>query len=105
MTSKFHFESFYLGCVFATGESVTSKPVSCSVTLIESKASVEVARQTFDFDPGTLSVTANMIEAQLRQEFKGVDIVRFSSTYSVPGNGATLLDNLKYVTYDSQKKW
>lgn len=74
------------------------------MTAIGSKASVEVARQDFDFNPGLLSLTAGMIKAELGTDFEGVDSVTFESEYSVSALGATLLDNLKYTTYNAEDK-
>lgn len=103
VTSTFDFDSFYYGCVLATSETLASLPISCTVTVVGSKASKEVARQTFTFNPGTAAVTAPMVKAQLSSQFKGVDTVSFSTVYSIAGNGATLMDNLKYKTYNIQK--
>lgn len=79
-----------------------SFPASCVVTVIGSKASIEVARQSVTFDAA--STAADMAYAELCQSFKGIDTVSLLSTYGVSVGGATLLDNLAYTTYNAQDK-
>lgn len=101
-TKSFDFQQFYFGCVAGTVESVASAPVSCTITVNGFKSGKKVASQAFKYNPG-VAVTAPMTRASLSGSFRGLDKVTFSTSYSVSAAGATLLDNLSYVTYSSKK--
>lgn len=101
-TKYFDFQSFYFGCVAGTVESVASAPVDCTTTVTGYKAGKQVAKQSFNYSPG-VAVTAPMTRASLSYAFKDIDHATFSTSYSVSAGGATLLDNLSYITYSSKK--
>lgn len=101
VTDTFDFQRFYFGCVAATAEAIASTPLSCTVKVQGYRASNEVAEQEFEFSPGLLQLTVDMVEATLNDDFKGVDTVTFTTDYSIPGAGATLLDSLSYKTYNA----
>ena len=109
VTDTFDFDSFYFGCVLATGEAVGSLPKPCTVTVVGYKASIEVARQDFEFDPGTLTANVDMVKAELNDKFRGIDTATFDTEGGELGSVesvlvATLLDDLKYTVYDAKDK-
>lgn len=102
VTDKFDFSNFYFGCVIATQETAASLPSACNITVTGYRASVQVAQQSFEFNPGLLAVTAPLAEAALGEEFKGIDTAKFASDYSVPDVSATLVDSFYYTTYNAE---
>lgn len=63
------------------------------------RAGVKLASQSFKFSPPAGSLTAPMVKATLGFAFNNVDKVMFSTDYGVnQALGATLLDNLNYIT-------
>lgn len=101
VTDTFDFQRFYFGCVAATAEAIASTPLSCTIKVQGYRASNEVAKQEFEFNAGLLQLRADMVEARLNEHFRGVDTVTFTTEYAVPGAGATLLDSLRYKTYNA----
>lgn len=99
-TKVFDFNQFYFGCVAGTVESFASPPVSCTITVTGYNSGNEVASESFDFHPGA-GPTAPMNKAILGPGFKAIDKATFSSKYNVGPAGATLLDNLSYITVSS----
>lgn len=98
-TRFFDFNSFYFGCVIGTLESAASAPVACTVTVTGYRFGVKLASQSFSFNPGPAAVTAPMTKANLGFAFNDVDKVTFSTSYAgSSATGATLLDNLSYIT-------
>lgn len=105
VTATFDFESFYFGCELGTVETGASVPLSCNVTVTGSKATAEIAQESFFFSVETSQALAPMIKAELSEKIKGLDTVTFSSEYeSGQDIGATLLDNLSYTTYNAPTK-
>ncbi|KAE9968119.1 hypothetical protein EG328_004650 [Venturia inaequalis] len=107
VTDTFDFEGFWFGCIGMSVEAVASAPLSCDVTVAGFKASLEVARQTFSFKYNVLTdlLTAPMVKAKLSNAFKGIDSATFSTEYDVTNAvGATLLDSLRYTTYNAKDK-
>lgn len=98
-TEFFDFKSFYFGCVAGAVTSVASAPVECELTVIGYNSSHEVARQTFTYSPG-IALRADMMRADLSDEFRGINHATFESKHDVTGVlGATLLDDLNYTAY------
>lgn len=99
-TKVFDFNQLYFGCVGGTVESFASPPVSCKITVTGYRAGNEVATQSFVYTPGP-GPTAPMERAILGLGFKAIDRATFSTSYNVGPAGATLLDNLSYITASS----
>lgn len=77
------------------------------MTVVGYKASVEVARQSFEFNVGLLAVTADMVQATLSNEFKGIDTATFETEATEDLEDAvvaTLIDSLDYTTYNAEDK-
>ena len=109
VTDFFSFQQFYFGCVAGTLEAIASAPIACTITVTGYRESVQVARQKFSYNPGTV-VTAPMKKVKLSKKFEYIDEVTFTTEYSVPDAGATLLDDLKYDAFsmkngESQEEW
>ncbi|KAF7527681.1 hypothetical protein G7054_g10411 [Neopestalotiopsis clavispora] len=98
-TASFSIDSFYFGCNAGTVLTLVAAPTHCRLAIAGyDKKNTVIAYQSFLFSP-SISVTANMIKAQLNTQFsKGaLDHVVMLTSYSVGILGATLIDNFNYT--------
>ncbi|KAI1852154.1 hypothetical protein JX265_013125 [Neoarthrinium moseri] len=97
-----HFHSFYFGCVESWSEpGVPPDPVPCAVTVWGLRQGHYVTSQLFPYVPHITYTgageTAPMVPAQLRNDFRRIDTVMFTTNYPPQSSGGTRIDNLEYT--------
>ncbi|KAI0148898.1 hypothetical protein BJ166DRAFT_601478 [Pestalotiopsis sp. NC0098] len=96
-TASFSIDSFYFGCNAGTLLTLIAVPTNCKLAIAGyDKSNKLIAYQSFLFTK-TISLTANMVKAQLPATFKGLNRVVVLSSYSAGILGATLIDNFNYT--------
>jgi hypothetical protein len=99
-TKSFDLHELYFGCVLATEEGLANVLTACTVKITGYRASDIVDEHTFDFKPPALQVVADLERAPLPATFRNLETVTFETTSRTPGLTATVLDNVRYTTYN-----
>lgn len=97
IVSNFSMSYFYYGCSTSSLTQLLSVPTKCNVAAAGyNRAGKLLAYQLFNYNPSS-SLSANLQLGAFSTKFKGLDHVRFASTYSAGILGATQIDNLRYT--------
>lgn len=99
-TKYFDLQKFNFGCAVNTAETAAGVATPCTITAVGYDTSgKQVYTQSFNFNPGAVTLRAPMASANLAKTWTGLSSVTFSTSNSVGVLTGTLIDNVQYTAW------
>lgn len=108
MTTKFFdLQKFNFGCAVNTAETAAGVATPCTITAVGyDTTGKQVYTQSFNFNPGTLTLRTQMASASLAKTWTGLNSVTLSTSNSAGVLTGTLINNVQYTAWSwSGGRW